>query len=223
MRLLLSHTVISCYLALCFFFPILASSEEAEQCPCAIKDMYRCPHPYYTDLVVAHQQLNFIHHYFDDTFQARHRDFSLPTIVLVDQGTLKSLCGYRSNGAYLNNTIYLNQNLTRSQSFGTIAHEYAHYWQSYHHLYPSHISNFLKEGFCEWVAYRLTQAVGLKEQANNLYQNQHPVYGDGLRWYLKQEECYNQAHVFNIALKWLDESGITVSGLKPGSYSVLKP
>lgn len=118
---------------------------------------------------------------------------SIPTpLVLVDpgqlQGVLQAIGGDHPSearpprGVYARNGmkrgIYVESGLPRVQMIGVIAHELAHAWQA--ERKPLLDDPLLVEGFAEWVAYKVLEALG-ESTAIRLMMARPDVYGQGLR------------------------------------------
>jgi hypothetical protein len=130
----------------------------------------------------------------------KHLDLSLnvPTgLILVDRDNLTKICYEQSGEAYppqalmgiyvrrgMRRAIYI-QNALPSLIFTQVsAHEFGHAWQAENN--PLTLQIHFREGFAEWVAYKVLQTLGKKEQMERmLWRND--VYGQGLRWALSRE------------------------------------
>jgi hypothetical protein len=94
------------------------------------------------------------------------------------------------------NTIYVETCLPRALLLGTLAHELAHAWQTEQSL---HLKDALvREGFAEWVAYRVLVARGLSSLAERATRRDD-VYGRGLRHFLNIENRLGFASVLKRA------------------------
>jgi hypothetical protein len=98
--------------------------------------------------------------------------------------------------AHDESTIYAEACLPRGLLLGTLAHELAHAWQTEQGL---HLKDaLLREGFAEWVAYRvLTEGTlsALAERATR----RDDIYGRGLRHFLNIENRFGYAGVIQRA------------------------
>ena len=93
-------------------------------------------------------------------------------------------------------TIYVEQFLPRALLLGTLAHELAHAWQTEQAL---HLKDpLLREGFAEWVAYRVLAAHGLSVLAERAIRRDD-VYGRGLRHFLNVENRFGYKGVIKRA------------------------
>lgn len=99
----------------------------------------------------------------------------------------------QSNGT---STVYVEACLPRGLLLGTLAHELAHAWQTEQSL---HLKDaMLREGFAEWVAYRVLVARGLAPLAERATRRDD-VYGQGLRHFLNIENRLGYAGVLKRA------------------------
>ncbi len=80
--------------------------------------------------------------------------------------------------------IYIEHYLPRTRFQGVAAHELAHAWQAAHA--PRHQPERIVEGFAEWVAYSVLQALGERAEAERLAKRDD-LYGEGLRYFLDLE------------------------------------
>jgi hypothetical protein len=81
--------------------------------------------------------------------------------------------------------IYALSGLPRLLLLQVAAHEWAHAWQMENA--PLMRDPVLREGFAEWIAYRLLRARGEAEAAERMLARDD-IYGDGLRHLLRLEE-----------------------------------
>ena len=93
-------------------------------------------------------------------------------------------------------TIYVEEFLPRGLLLGTLAHELAHAWQTEQALHLKDPK--LREGFAEWVAYRVLVARGLSSLAERATRRDD-VYGRGLRHFLNVENRFGFAGVITHA------------------------
>ncbi len=89
-------------------------------------------------------------------------------------------------------TIYVEACLPRGLLLGTLAHELAHAWQTEQSLHLK--DDMVREGFAEWVAYRVLVARGLATLAERATRRDD-VYGRGLRHFLNIENRFGYAGV----------------------------
>lgn len=93
-------------------------------------------------------------------------------------------------------TIYVEANLPSGLLLGTLAHELAHAWQTEQSLHLK--DTMLREGFAEWVAYRVLVARGLSAIAERATRRDD-IYGRGLRHFLNIENRFGYAGVLKRA------------------------
>jgi hypothetical protein len=93
-------------------------------------------------------------------------------------------------------TIYVEEYLPRGLLMGTLAHELAHAWQTEQALHLKDAK--LREGFAEWVAYRVLIARGLAPLAERATRRDD-IYGRGLRHFLNIENRFGYAGVIKNA------------------------
>ncbi|GIL15468.1 MAG: hypothetical protein BroJett039_06410 [Chloroflexota bacterium] len=91
--------------------------------------------------------------------------------------------------------IYLQEHLPRILLIQIVAHEFAHAWQG--EQAPLLTDNLVREGFAEWVAYKMLQALGAQKKAAQMLQRQDE-YGQGLRDMLELERQTSTTGVLNI-------------------------
>lgn len=90
-------------------------------------------------------------------------------------------------------TIYVEYGLPRANLIGTLAHEYAHAWQADHA--PSPQTELMREGFAEWVSYRMLVALGHTREAARATRRED-LYGRGLRYFVTLEQESGRQQVF---------------------------
>ncbi len=89
--------------------------------------------------------------------------------------------------------ILVMAGLPLQQTAGVMAHELAHAWQAEH--CPGETSRLLREGFAEWVTYRVLLARGADKEAANLLRRED-LYGRGFKRMLQIEKRSGKAAVF---------------------------
>lgn len=93
-------------------------------------------------------------------------------------------------------TIYIERGLPRATFIGTLAHEYAHAWQVDHA--PPQQDLLLREGFAEWLAYRVLIAQGNTREAARATRREDE-YGRGLRHFIALEQQAGRQRVLSEA------------------------
>lgn len=135
------------------------------------------------------------------------------SIKIVDQESLARMLRARGRsgrdvlGLFLLRTrgeertyhVYLVSGLPPDRLLTVAVHEYAHAWQSEHHDRYADCNDRLREGFAEWVAYRVNKKLGRKAEVQHLLAQQMPDYIEGLRLYLEIERKYGLSGVFRTA------------------------
>ena len=99
------------------------------------------------------------------------------------------------DGNVVKSEIYILNGLTPERAFCVIAHEYAHAWQSEN--CPDGQDIKVREGFAEWVSYKMARAKGYEEEAGILLKTSDPVYGAGLKEIIETEKKYGEKGVLN--------------------------
>lgn len=103
--------------------------------------------------------------------------------------------------------IVLSPTLRRDEALMVLAHELGHAWQFSSRPDVDAISDFLAEGFAEWVAFRLTRRAGLTEFAFRIKASRDPLYGEAFRWFLDIEQQHGTGAVISVMLNWVDRDG----------------
>lgn len=101
------------------------------------------------------------------------------------------------NGRINISEIYILKGLTPGRSLAVIAHEYSHAWQAEN--CPDKQESSVREGFAEWVSFKLLKTKGYKDEAEIMLKTADPVYGEGLKKYIELEKKYGSPGVFNYA------------------------
>jgi len=89
--------------------------------------------------------------------------------------------------------IYVETGLPQIMMIQVIAHEYAHAWQGEN--CPLLRDPLMREGFAEWAAYHVLEALGAVKKAA-LMEQRADLYGQGLRFMLALEGQGGAAGVF---------------------------
>lgn len=92
--------------------------------------------------------------------------------------------------------IYIETGLPQILMLQVMAHEYAHAWQTENS--PRHQDPLIREGFAEWVAYRVLTTIGSVKKAALMEQRQD-LYGQGLQLMLNLERKGGSSAVFELA------------------------
>lgn len=97
-------------------------------------------------------------------------------------------------------TVHLLSGVPAERMLTVCAHEYAHVWHAENHPFYSKTSAEMREGFAEWVAYKVAEQVGRPRQTAMLdYPAAGPYYA-GLQKYLKMERDAGLEEVLRHAL-----------------------
>jgi len=127
-------------------------------------------------------------------------ELNIPTaLVLVDRDQLTEVIQKQSNGSSdldiektmgiyarrgMKRGIYVQTGLPRLLFLQVASHEYAHAWQGEN--CPLLQNSLVLEGFAEWVAYRVLEYYGYKDQMTRM-KARDDIYGQGLHWALGVE------------------------------------
>jgi IrrE N-terminal-like domain len=194
-----------CCLVVCL---ILArpSRGQVAHCDCqpALRHLCRCGVLIEQDL--AERQLDYLNRLMLAEFRDELSESPVLTVRLEPAHKMV-LKGEDAQGYFDNGKIVLNDTLRRDQALMVLAHELGHAWHFSTQPEPDAISDFLAEGFAEWVSYHLMKRAGLTEFCHNLRVNPDPLYGNACRWYLGVEEEFGKQAVLNIMADWLHQDG----------------
>ena len=154
--------------------------------------------------------------YLNRLMLAEFRDFlseSPVTTIRLAPAHKMVLKGESAQGYYDSDEqeMVINDSLRRDEALMVMAHELGHAWHFKIQPNPDAISDFLAEGFAEWVAYHLIKRTGLVELCSKIKTNPDPLYGDGFRWYFQVEQNFGPEAVINIMRTWTDLEGGRVS------------
>jgi hypothetical protein len=112
----------------------------------------------------------------------------LNEIILKQSGNDHDLDLDNTMGIYtrsgLKRGIYVQSGLPRSLFLQVAAHEYAHAWQGEN--CPLLRDECFREGFAEWVAYKVLNHYGYQDQTQKMLKGNN-VYSEGLKWMLQLE------------------------------------
>lgn len=84
-------------------------------------------------------------------------------------------------------TVHLLNYVDQERMLTVSAHEYAHAWQAENHQNYKETNQVLREGFAEWVAYKVAERYGRSEQLKILTNSRGGVYYKGLMKFLALE------------------------------------
>lgn len=126
------------------------------------------------------------------------------TVELVSAAELQRLGGEPVFGLYGARRILISRGVRRNDAIGLVAHEFAHAWQYQHHPDPERIEPELAEGFAEWTAYHVLDAIGYDQRAAAIGQNADLDYGGGFRRFRQLEDRCGVEAVFQAALTRTD-------------------
>ncbi len=96
-------------------------------------------------------------------------------------------------------TVYLLNGVPEERFVTVSAHEYAHVWHAENHSEYSRTSPEMREGFAEWVAYKVAQHARRTSQTAILEQPVQTIYYTGLRKFLDLERKVGAAGVLKHA------------------------
>lgn len=97
--------------------------------------------------------------------------------------------------------IHLLDHVPSQRMLSVSAHEYAHVWQAQHHRDYAHTKPVMREGFAEWVAYKVAQRQGRRDQMTVMMNSNGGVYYQGLRKFLELERQRGVEGVLTYAKK----------------------
>lgn len=96
-------------------------------------------------------------------------------------------------------TVHLLNYVPVDRMLSVAAHEYAHVWQAENHRDYSSTNSLMREGFAEWVAYKLAQHYRREEQMKLIQNPAGGIYYQGLQKYLAMEKKSGVQGVFKHA------------------------
>jgi hypothetical protein len=97
----------------------------------------------------------------------------------------ESLSGLYVHDGRGNGSIHILSELPRPRIAAILSHELAHAWQAENAPEPQ--SDRVREGFAEWVAWRLLEGVPGGEAEREIIHARTDVYGDGFRLFARLE------------------------------------
>lgn len=173
-------------------------------CPDAMRHLCRCGVLIEQD--VAEIQLSYLNRLLRAEFADYLEESPVASVRLVSpRGML--LQGEAAQGFFENGEIVLNSGLRRDQALMVLAHELGHAWHFSERTDADDISDFMVEGFAEWVSFHLCRRAGLTEFSYSLRNNRDPLYGEACRWYLDLEKKHGRGAVVKVMRSWLNEDG----------------
>ena len=101
-------------------------------------------------------------------------------------------------------TVYFVSGLPQERLQTVAAHEYAHAWQSEQNGRYSTCSDRLREGFAEWVAFRVNRHLGRQSELDHLLAEKTGPYAEGLRRLLEVERRSGASAVLRLASSGTD-------------------
>ncbi len=101
-------------------------------------------------------------------------------------------------------TIWLLSGIPRDRLRLVCAHEYTHAWLAHNHPNINAASSEMKEGFCEWVAYKVGQRARLDAQLAVMLRPGLSPYSTGLKKFLELEKRVGVAGVLRHAVTATD-------------------
>ena len=102
----------------------------------------------------------------------------IATVVLVSDGNRTTMKP---------STVHLLNHVPEARMLTVSTHEYAHVWHAENHRDYTKTQPILREGFAEWVAYKVAQSYGRQEQMDLMLNTNGGVYYQGLLKFLQLE------------------------------------
>jgi hypothetical protein len=84
--------------------------------------------------------------------------------------------------------IFVLNGLSYERALSVVSHELTHAWQVDN--CPRDQRLLFKEGFAQWIAYKVMLNKGYTKEAGYLLESHDPIYGEGLRYMLNVESYY---------------------------------
>lgn len=202
------------------FFCLLLSLNQTVRaqtadCDCSPSLRHLCRCGVLIEQDVAELQLSYLNRLLKAEFSDYLKDSPVTAVKLAPAERM-ILRGEAAQGYFDNGKIVLNNSLRRDQALMVLAHELGHAWHFSEQPDPDEISDFLAEGFAEWVSYSLMRRAGLTEFCFNLKNNSDPLYGKACRWFLELENNHGRPALINIMRNWLNEDGKQRPGVSTG-------
>jgi hypothetical protein len=158
---------------------------------------------------VAEIQLAYLNRLLVSEFTVFLEQSPVSTVRLAPANQML-LKGEAAQGFFDNGEIVLNNTLRRDQALMVLAHELGHAWHFSVQPDPDKVSDFLAEGFAEWVSFHLMRRAGLTEFCYKLKHNPDPLYGEAFRWYYSVEQQFGVKAVVDIMREWVHQDGLKI-------------
>ncbi len=134
-------------------------------------------------------------------------------VRVVDGAALKRLLGRRAQadghvlglfhlqvqGFSRRYTVYFISGLPRERLLTVAAHEFAHAWHSEQNARYLECSSRMREGFAEWVAFKVNQHLGRQEECDRMLAEKSGPYAEGLRHFLQVDRQAGAAAALALA------------------------
>jgi len=134
-------------------------------------------------------------------------------VRVVDGAALKRLLGRRAQagsdvlglfhlqvrGFNRRYTVYFISGMPRDRLLTVAAHEYAHAWHSEQNSRYLECSSRMREGFAEWVAFKVNQHLGRQAECDRMLAGKSSPYIDWLRRFLQIEQAAGAAAALSLA------------------------
>lgn len=105
-----------------------------------------------------------------------------------------------ANGKFCNEfNVYILGGMHPKEAVSTICHELGHVWQNAN-CDTTKFTGRQREGFCEWVAYKVNKGLGREDQIKESLDNKYDDYSKGLQFYIDLERKVGVNGVLNYAL-----------------------
>lgn len=106
----------------------------------------------------------------------------------VPSGGVGGFYSFSSNQKGFASRIFVLNGLSYERALAVLCHELTHAWQIDN--CPLDQRLVYKEGFAQWVAYKVMLTRGYTDEANILLSSRDAVYGEGLRFMINVEAYY---------------------------------
>lgn len=133
------------------------------------------------------------------------------SVHLVDQSALKreyggnlreatrGFCQSTNRGGKWTHKIYVVNGLPKVPLISVFCHEYAHAWQNEKNRNNQSSTMRFKEGFAQWVSYKVAKSYGRTEEVKHMLSTRDSVYGGGLKDFVKLDELAGTRAVLQAA------------------------